>query len=183
MAVLSFCSRHRFDDIKCSTCMGITRTMHTTAVEKRQALQACCKHFNDLVLQHSVHRPPWSVSVLSMSDIKQFSGFVHSHYFLNYEYFQYVFTPAVTLSFQAVDPRSWYEVPPNIPPLADAIDEAQYEQQKEQTALKAAEEQVAAETKVTKYGIATQLEIRSLDLRPSRSFRQWRRRSACGRSA
>lgn len=146
--------------------MGIIRAIHTAAVEKRQAVQTSCKYFNDLVLQHSVHRPPWSVSVFSITDIKQFSSFVHTHYFLNYAYFQYAFTPAVTLSFRAIDPRSWFEVPSNIPPLEDAIDEAQHEQQKADLALKAEAERAEEEAKVNAVTVAMELCHRLHALRP-----------------
>eukprot|EP00892_Ulva_mutabilis_P004767 jgi/Ulvmu1/2662/UM014_0118.1 len=148
MAVLSFCARSKFDDIKCSTCMGIIRTIHTTAMKQRQHLQACCKHFNELMLQHSVHRPPWSMSILSMADIKLFSSFVHAHYFCNFAYFKYAFTPAVTLSFRAVDPRSWFEVPGPMPPLVDAADEALHEQQRAELAANLEAEKAAEAAKV-----------------------------------
>ena len=147
-ALLSFCARSKFDDVKCSTCMGIIRTIHSTAMKQRQPLQACCKHFNELVLQHSVHRPPWSLSVFSVADIKVFSSFVHSHYFCNFDYFKYAFTTEVTLSFEAVDPRSWFEVPGEIPPLTHAADEAQHEKEKANFVAKAEAEKLAEDEKV-----------------------------------
>lgn len=129
--------------------IGIIRAVHTKAMLDRQSLTQACKHFNDLALAHSIHRPPWSVCIFSLEQMKQVTDWVHAHYLANFHCFLYVYTPRVTVCFTSKDPRQRTEAPPSaLPGLDEAIDEEAHEKQIAQQQAQQAEEDAKIAAKV-----------------------------------
>jgi hypothetical protein len=148
-AALRFCAKLKFEDLQTSTMIGILRTVHNKAMQDRQCVSQACKHFNDLILAHSIHRPPWSVCTFSLEQMKQVTDWIHAHYLTNFHCFLYVYTPCTTVSFTSVDPRQRIETPPvALPALAEAIDEDAHKKQLAVQRAKEAEEDAKAAAKV-----------------------------------
>lgn len=135
-----------FSDEQVSTLVGICKAVHTSAEAERRALEAAVKHCNRLLLEHSIDRPPQSVAVFSLQDMRRAAAWFSSSYFMHYSMYQYVFTPQVTLNFTAKDPRKLVEVPTALPPLQDALEEAEHAAQ--QAAANERRAQAAAEALV-----------------------------------
>jgi Flagellar C1a complex subunit C1a-32 len=113
-------------DTQVSALVGITRAVHERAVAERLPLAASFKHCGELLLAHSIERPPRSSAVFALADMRALTDWLTRTYFLHYSLYQYAFTPAVTLSFTAVDARSLVEAPPRLPGLAEALPEAEH---------------------------------------------------------
>ena len=134
-----------FSDEQVSTLVGICRAVHTSAVAERHALEASVKHCNALLLAHSIDRPPQSVAIFSLHDMRRAAEWFSASYFMHYSMYQYVFTPQVTLSFTAKDPRELIELPVPLPPLQDALEEAEHAAQQAAAAEKRAQEAAEAQ--------------------------------------
>ena len=129
--------------------IGILRTVHEKAMQEQQSVSQACKHFNDLMLAHSMHRPPWSVCIFSLEQMKHVTDWVHTHYLANFHCFLYVFTPCKTVSFTSKDPRARTEVPPEaLPALAEAVDEEAHGKQLEEQRAQEAERDAQIVAKV-----------------------------------
>jgi hypothetical protein len=75
-------------------------------------------------------RPPFSCGVFSQAEMRAVLDWMLSSYYRHYKLYQYAFTSRVTLSLTTFHPRSLVEVPPPaLPPLAEALTEAQHTQQ------------------------------------------------------
>ena len=148
-AALRFCAHLRFEDVQTSTMIGILRTVHKQAMQDQQSVSQACKHFNDLMLAHSMHRPPWSVCIFSLEQMKQVTDWIHTHYLANFHCFLYVFTPCTTVSFTSKDPRERTEAPPEaLPALAEAADEEAHGKQVEEQRAREAEHDAEVAAKV-----------------------------------
>jgi hypothetical protein len=100
--------------------------VHTAAIAERQSLQTAFKHCNRLLLEHSIDRPPRSVGIFSLEDMRCVSDWFTSKYFVHFSLYQYVFNPQPVLSFKAKLPRDAIETPPEIAPLQQALGEAEH---------------------------------------------------------
>ncbi|KAJ3227285.1 hypothetical protein HK099_002649 [Clydaea vesicula] len=54
-------------------------------------------YFKELLLKHSIHRPPYSVRIFSLLQIKQISEYVTNTYFRHYLMYKYAFTKKVLM--------------------------------------------------------------------------------------
>jgi hypothetical protein len=129
VSVWAFCERECYNDLKTSTLFAVVADVHNRAVNECKALSASFQHFNEVLLAHSIHRPPRSVGIFSLADLKAITQWFSQIYFTHYALYQYVFTPAITLSFVSEDPREKIEVPRPLPTLDDAVDEEAHSRQ------------------------------------------------------
>ena len=113
-------------DAQTSALVGITRAVHQQAVAQLQPLETAFKHCGELLLTHSIERPPRSTAVFSLNDMRLLSDWFAQTYFLHYPLYQYAFTPSVTLSFTAKDPRDLILKPTPLPALDEALPEEQW---------------------------------------------------------
>ncbi|KAK6467727.1 coiled-coil domain-containing protein 189 [Huso huso] len=59
--------------------------------------QHCFQYFSELLLCHSVRRPPFSVDLFSAEQVKMLAEFVINTYFRHFKLYKYMFTPQVRL--------------------------------------------------------------------------------------
>jgi hypothetical protein len=80
--------------------------------------------FKKLLVKHSVERPPFSVEIFSLDDVKTIIDYVANTYFRHYKLYLYAFTkkPVVNLSVRELV----VQVAPDIPPLIEGKHEANY---------------------------------------------------------
>lgn len=94
LSTLAFCYREKFTLIKISTLISIVRAVHTAACElpgPPMKLDKAYSMFEDLVLKHSVERPPFSIAVFSFTDTKSINAHFVNTYFRHLKMYQYVF--------------------------------------------------------------------------------------------
>ncbi|XP_041094669.1 coiled-coil domain-containing protein 189 [Polyodon spathula] len=59
--------------------------------------QNCFQYFEELLLCHSVRRPPFSVELFSPEQVEMLAEFVINTYFRHFKLYKYMFTPQVRL--------------------------------------------------------------------------------------
>ena len=144
-----YCSalRHGNDlgmsDTQLSSLVGIVKAVHERAIAERLTLEASFKHCGELLLMHSIERPPKSSAIFSYPDMQQLLDWFTDTYYLHFPLYQYAFTPAVTLDFKLRDPRQLFEVAPALPALDTAVPEEAH--QAELEAQRVEKEKQAAE--------------------------------------
>jgi hypothetical protein len=115
-----------FSDTQISILLGICKKVHTAAISERQSLQTAVMHCHQCLLAHSMDRPPRSVGIFSLEDMRSVSDWFASTYFMHYSLYQYVLNPQVVLSFKSKCPHDALEKPPILPPLQQAAGEAEH---------------------------------------------------------
>lgn len=94
-----------------SAFLSIVKTLHQACVETPLANeQHCFQYLSELLLCHSVRRPPFSVDLFSAEQVKRLAEFVINTYFRHFKLYKYMFTPQVrldvTLSYTGMSEES-----------------------------------------------------------------------------
>ena len=105
---------------KTSTYFSVMKRVHEETCEALMPPQKSWDYFNALMLAHSVQRPPYSVGIFTLQDLKALAAHALDTYFRHFKLYRYAFTMqnAKDLSMRT----SWLELPPcSLPQLADAV--------------------------------------------------------------
>lgn len=60
-------------------------------------------YFKGLLLEHAIHRPPYSICVFSLEEVKLVSMYAMNTYFRHYYMYKYCFTKKVVLDLDICD--------------------------------------------------------------------------------
>eukprot|EP00955_Chlamydomonas_euryale_P091502 364630-Chlamydomonas_euryale.AAC.13 len=82
--------------------------------------------FKDLMLRHSVQRPPYSVGLFTLAEMKTILNWMLDTYYRHYKLYQYVFTDRILTSVTQTHPMDIVETMPAMQPLLDAMTEEQH---------------------------------------------------------
>ena len=165
--VVRFCKGASFSVEEMCVAVGILWQVHGEAMEGRWPWQKAFQAVSDLVVAHSVQRPPYSVAIFSARNAKAFVSYAADTYFKHYKLYTYVFADRKVIDFtQPTAPKPFETGPTTVSsssseeggdveeggeeeggkgagsewlsPLADAMDEAAWA---EYNAAKRAEEE------------------------------------------
>lgn len=93
-----FCWDCGFSREQTSCVLSIVKETHAACVGSPLGNVAeCYRHFQELLLCHSVQRPPFSIKVLSPQQLLLVSDFIVKTYFRHFKLYKYVFTPQLNL--------------------------------------------------------------------------------------
>ena len=81
-----------FTMLKCVHCMCISTPFDN--------FQETFQYFKELLLKHSVNRPPYSTCLFSISQVKTVSDYVLASYFKHFKLYKYAFTKRVHLNLK-----------------------------------------------------------------------------------
>lgn len=56
------------------------------------------KYFNELIVRHSINRPPFSIQIFKLQDVIKITEYLSKNYLSNYKLYKYVFTSSVRQS-------------------------------------------------------------------------------------
>ncbi|KAM4689881.1 cilia- and flagella-associated protein 119, partial [Rhinophrynus dorsalis] len=91
---IRFCLDSGFSKEQTSCLFSILKETHAACVgSPLSTVDLCYSYFNELLLDHSVHRPPFSASVFSQQQLEKISHYVLETYFRHFKLYKYVFTP------------------------------------------------------------------------------------------
>lgn len=91
--------RQEFSAAQLSTLLAIVKRLHTKCVSTVFDNQSVCLHyFQQMMVQHSVRRPPFSVCIFSPNEVKKISEYVLNTYFKHFKLYKYAFTKKVRLN-------------------------------------------------------------------------------------
>jgi hypothetical protein len=82
----------RMADGKLSGLLAIVRETHRRSMEEKLTLERSFAAFKELVLQHSVQRPPYSVGLLAVGEMKLVLEWFVDSYYRHYKLYMHAFT-------------------------------------------------------------------------------------------
>uniref|UniRef100_A0A803JQL3 Coiled-coil domain containing 189 n=1 Tax=Xenopus tropicalis TaxID=8364 RepID=A0A803JQL3_XENTR len=93
-----FCQDCGFNREQTSCLFSIVKETHAACTDTPLSnIDACYQYFKELLLCHSVHRPPFSLELFTQQQILQISSYMMNTYFRHFKLYKYVFTPQVHL--------------------------------------------------------------------------------------
>ncbi|XP_026172168.1 cilia- and flagella-associated protein 119 isoform X2 [Mastacembelus armatus] len=93
-----FCRERGFKREQTSALLSIIKSIHEANVETPlNNIQQCFKYCKELLLCHSVRRPPFSIKLFSSGEVKCIFEYIHNSYMNHYKLYKYIFTPQVKL--------------------------------------------------------------------------------------
>ena len=113
------------------------------------------EYFQQLMVMHSAHRPPYSVGIFTVAETKDLTEWMLATYYRHYKLYQYAFCKRVTLDVATDEPGHIVEMfsvrfPDGVQPLTEALTEEEHNAKLEEERLaaeeaaKQAEEEAAA---------------------------------------
>lgn len=95
---VQFCRRSGFDLPQTSALLSIIKCMHKANIETSlDNTEQCFDYCSELLLCHSVKRPPFSVDLFKCHEVSLILEHVNNTYIRNYALYKYVFTPQLRL--------------------------------------------------------------------------------------
>uniref|UniRef100_A0A3B3V2I0 Uncharacterized protein n=1 Tax=Poecilia latipinna TaxID=48699 RepID=A0A3B3V2I0_9TELE len=88
-----FCRQQGFSKAQTSALGNILLHFAETPLNNSEQ---CFKYCNDLLLCHSVRRPPFSVKLFSLDEVNCVLNYIQDHYLRHDRLYKYIFTPQVT---------------------------------------------------------------------------------------
>ncbi|XP_012718504.2 coiled-coil domain-containing protein 189 [Fundulus heteroclitus] len=93
-----FCREQNFNKEQTSALLSIIKSIHEANVETPlNNSEQCLRYCNDLLLCHSVRRPPFSINLFSFQEANCILNHIQDHYLRHYRIYKYIFTPQVKL--------------------------------------------------------------------------------------
>lgn len=102
---LQFAKDSGFNTEQTSAWFSIIKSVHEMAVDTPYGnVEPVFEYFKELLLCHSVKRPPYSVELFSVDQVKKLTSYALNTYFRHFKMYKYAFTPKVRLdlSFEYV---------------------------------------------------------------------------------
>ena len=94
-----FCKKQQFSQEQLSAFFSILKSVHAMCSSTPyDNLQETSLFFRDLLLRHSVQRPPFSCLLFSLPQVKAITDYVLATYFRHFKMYKFAFTERVQLS-------------------------------------------------------------------------------------
>ncbi|XP_062299182.1 coiled-coil domain-containing protein 189 [Scomber scombrus] len=93
-----FCRECSFKKEQTSALLSIIKSIHGTNIETSlNNIEQCFEYYKELLLCHSVRRPPFSINLFSSEEVNCIFNYIHNSYMRHYKLYKYIFTPQVKL--------------------------------------------------------------------------------------
>ncbi|XP_019902156.2 coiled-coil domain-containing protein 189 isoform X2 [Esox lucius] len=93
-----FCRKNNYNREQTSALLSIVKRMHLANTETPiNNMDHCFAYCSDLLLCHSVRRPPFSICLFSSEEVTGILKHLLNTYFRHYSQYKYIFTPQVRL--------------------------------------------------------------------------------------
>ncbi|XP_062919030.1 coiled-coil domain-containing protein 189 [Mobula hypostoma] len=136
---VQFSRTHSFSKEQTSAFFSIVCRLHRAATGTPLGnVNECCQYFKELLLCHTVQRPPFSINLFSAKQVKLITEYVIDTYFRHFKLYKYVFTPQIRMDLSVT-----YLGMPETPPAAEEEElvlEEQQEKDREELEVHAQEE-------------------------------------------
>ncbi|KAF0747807.1 hypothetical protein AaE_007584 [Aphanomyces astaci] len=129
MYLYSFCKEHELTPLKTSVVLAIMHRVilrdlflqsHDHGKQSPWTLPESFEHFQSLLLQHSVERPPVSTGIFDAVDVAATVEYVTHSYYRQYHLYQTIFIPQTHVSIVQIACMD-ISKPRPMPPLQHAI--------------------------------------------------------------
>lgn len=91
--------KQKFSTAQLSTLLSVVKKLHEMCISTVFDNQSeVLTYFQELMVQHSVNRPPFSVCIFSPSEVKSINEYILSTYLKHFKLYKYAFTRKVHLN-------------------------------------------------------------------------------------
>lgn len=133
---------------KVSTLTAIMKVLHDRSMSERRTRVASYDLLRELIVRHSVPRPPYSAGIFSLEDVHDIDEHLMSTYYRHYKMYMYAFVPKQLTTVTMTALGALNDVPQdNIPALAKAIPMAEWMKKVEEEERKKEEEMMETNEK------------------------------------
>ncbi|KAL6763783.1 central apparatus associated protein C1a-34 [Haematococcus lacustris] len=149
MHTLQYGQERQFKHDKLSGLFSIMKEVHRRSTEGRMPVDRSFAVFKQLMLQHSVQRPPYSISLFSMPEYKAVLEWGLDTYYRYYKLYMYTYTDRVVMNVSQQHPADAVELAPQgwMQSLDSALTQEQHSatlREQEQQRLAALDAEAAA---------------------------------------
>jgi hypothetical protein len=99
---LQFGIERAFTADKLSVLFSIMKATFLESMREFLPAKASFNYFRDLLLQHSVQRPPFSVGLFALQDVTAITEFASRSFFRHYLLYKYCFTKKTEMAFSTI---------------------------------------------------------------------------------
>ncbi|XP_069011945.1 cilia- and flagella-associated protein 119 [Embiotoca jacksoni] len=93
-----FCREQSFSKEQTSALLSVIKSIHEVNIETPlNNIEQCFTYCKELLLCHSVRRPPFSINLFSCEEAECILKYIHNSYIRHYKLYKYIFTPQVKL--------------------------------------------------------------------------------------
>lgn len=93
-----FARKNNFQPDQLSTLFTILKTLHLFCISSPyDNMESCFQLLQDLLLCHSIHRPPYSTLLYDLNQVKLITDYLLQTYFKHFKLYKYAFTKRVLL--------------------------------------------------------------------------------------
>ncbi|XP_039991763.1 coiled-coil domain-containing protein 189 [Xiphias gladius] len=93
-----FCRECSFKKEQTSALLSIIKSIHEANIETPlNNIEQCYGYCKELLLCHSVRRPPFSINLFSSKEVNCIFKYIQNSYMRHYKLYKYIFTPQVKL--------------------------------------------------------------------------------------
>ncbi|XP_076434958.1 cilia- and flagella-associated protein 119-like isoform X1 [Babylonia areolata] len=146
---LQFARDNNFSREKTSTFFSIMKKTHEVAIETPFGnLEQTFRYFKEVVLCHAVNRPPHSIELFSVDEVRKLTEYAINTYFRHFKMYKYAFTPLVRLDLSI----NYVGVPVASPEPTDEGEVGEEASKDQETATEEPEGEAAPEVEGEKSG-------------------------------
>ena len=140
--LVHFSRVNKFTAEKASLFLSVAKRVHDASGGQILTVENSLSLLKDLLLKHSVHRPPYSVGVFTLKELQLVTDYMVQSYYKHYNLYQFVYVKEFCMTATQVHPSDGIEVPSlPVAPLSEAETEAEYLQKLEDERLAKEEEE------------------------------------------
>ena len=132
---MQFAQRRGFTADKVSALYSLAKETHESSMNNFWPARRSFEHFKELLLMHSVQRPPYSVGLYTLSDARAITDFFSAGYFRHYMLYKYAFTKKTEMRFATYYTRTVAVPEPFMLPMGEAEEEEKFLARQEQEKL------------------------------------------------
>ncbi|KAI9531778.1 hypothetical protein NQZ68_038171 [Dissostichus eleginoides] len=93
-----FCRECNFKKEQTSALLSIIKATHEANIETPlNNIEQCFKYCKELLLCHSVRRPPFSINLFNSEEVTCILNYIYNRYVRHYKLYKYIFTPQLKI--------------------------------------------------------------------------------------
>ena len=134
--IVHFSRQNTFTEEKASCFLSIAKRVHDASVEQMLTVENSLKLLKDLLLKHSVHRPPYSVGVFTLKELQLLTDYMTQTYYKHYDLYQFASVKEFCMTVTQTHPTDGIQTPSlPVAPLSEAMTEEEHLAKLEQERL------------------------------------------------
>lgn len=131
--LLVFAKSREMTPEKTSTLVSIVQNMHEKSMANSFSRVSSYDYLRQLVVQHSVHRPPFSAAIFDLSDVHDIEEYLLTTYYRHYKMYAFAFVKIQKANITTFMLGDAAEKPPcNMPSLSSALPRSEWKRKIEE---------------------------------------------------